>query len=115
METIKNGTATIEGKNGTDYYVYNYGFLPPKYVTQNEAKKLGWIPKSGNLYEINNLIGGDIYYNRDKRLPHNDTRIWHEADLNYIYGFRNNCRLLYSNDGLIFLTFDHYKTFIELV
>lgn len=115
LDTILNGTASIEGKEGADYYIYNYGFLPDKYVTKEEAEKLGWIRSSGNLYEINKLIGGDVYDNRDYKLPHSAMRTWYEADLNYVYGFRNDCRLLYSNDGLFFVTYDHYETFMELV
>lgn len=42
-------------------------------------------------------------------------RIWYEADLNYYEGRRNGHRLLFSNDGLFFVTYDHYKTFYELM
>nr|WP_294682284.1 ribonuclease domain-containing protein [uncultured Anaerotignum sp.] len=35
--------------------------------------------------------------------------------MNYKWGYRGNDRILYSNDGLIFVTYDHYKTFIEIV
>lgn len=37
------------------------------------------------------------------------------ADINYKFGFRGNDRIVFSNDGLIFVTYDHYKTFIEFV
>lgn len=60
------------------------------------------------------MIGGKIYRNRDHRLPESNGRIWHEADFDYISGYRNNCRLLYSNDGLLFVTYDHYTTFFEI-
>ncbi len=42
-------------------------------------------------------------------------RTWYEADINYSNGKRNKQRILYSNDGLIFVTYDHYETFIEIV
>ena len=61
------------------------------------------------------LIGGDPYKNRDGRLPYAPGRIWYEADFDYIGGFRNDCRLIFSNDGLLFVTYDHYETFIEIV
>ena len=41
--------------------------------------------------------------------------IWYEADINYSDGYRALHRILYSNDGLIFVTYDHYKTFVEIV
>ncbi|MBC8529578.1 hypothetical protein H8699_09085 [Christensenellaceae bacterium NSJ-44] len=30
-------------------------------------------------------------------------------------GYRNGHRILYSSDGLIFATYDHYNTFYEIV
>ena len=42
-------------------------------------------------------------------------RIWYEADINYKRGYRNTQRLLFSNDGLIFVTYDHYETFAEII
>ena len=40
--------------------------------------------------------------------------MWYEADINYTGGYRNGHRILYSNDGLMFATYDHYETFYEL-
>lgn len=60
-------------------------------------------------------MGGDIYKNREKKLPEKDGRIWYEADINYDGGFRNTQRILYSNDGLVFVTYDHYITFYERI
>lgn len=37
--------------------------------------------------------------------------MWHE---NYTGGYRNTQRIVFSNDGLIFVTYDHYKTFAEI-
>ena len=41
-------------------------------------------------------------------------RVWYEADINYTGGYRNTHRILYSNDGLIFVTYNHYETFYEV-
>lgn len=60
------------------------------------------------------MIGGDQYYNDDLKLPSISGRIWYEADINYTGGSRNRQRILYSNDGLIFVTYDHYQTFYEI-
>ena len=59
-------------------------------------------------------FGGE-YYNDNGHLPSKEGRIWYEADINYRFGYRNNQRVVYSNDGLIFVTYDHYKTFFEIV
>ncbi len=60
------------------------------------------------------MIGGDVYSNREKKLPDAPGRVWHEADINYESGYRNRQRILYSNDGLIFASYDHYHTFYEI-
>ena len=60
------------------------------------------------------MIRGDVYRNDDKKLPDAPGRVWCEADINYESGFRNRQRILYSNDGLIFASYDHYHTFYEI-
>ena len=69
-----------------------------------------------NLRQVaeNGIIGGDVYKNIDGRLPSSNGRIWYEADINYTGGARNSSRIIYSNDGLIFVTYDHYLTFNEI-
>ena len=54
--------------------------------------------------EKRQLVGKKIGYRRT----------WYEADINYIPGFRSTDRILFSNDGLIFVTYDHYETFFEI-
>lgn len=70
----------------------------------------------GNLAEVlpGRIIGGDIFENRKHKLPEAPERVWYEADFDYAGGYRNSFRLLYSNDGLIFVTYDHYVTFYEI-
>ena len=58
---------------------------------------------------------GGVFYNDRGKLPAKGDRIWYEADINYSKGKRNSERIVYSNDGLIFITYDHYRTFIEIV
>lgn len=117
VRAIQAGMATKDGTNGVDLFVSLNGVLPENYLTKKEAKKQGWNPLIGNLAEVlpGMLIGGDIYKNRDKRLPDAPGRVWYEADFNYEGGYRNDCRLLYSSDGLAFVTYDHYLTFQEIV
>ena len=61
------------------------------------------------------MITRGQYYNDDGHLPQAPGRIWHEADINYTSGKRNSQRILWSNDGLIFVTYDHYETFYEII
>ena len=116
VTAIAVGTATSDGANGVDLYVATYGTLPSNYLRKKNAQKMGWDPLQGNLAEVlpGIMIDGDRYKNRDGRLPDAPGRVWYEADFDYIGGYRNDCRLVYSNDGLIFATYDHYATFYEI-
>ncbi len=53
------------------------------------------------------MIGGDIYFNDEHILPEKEGRVWHECDINYFSGKRNELRLYYSNDGLMFYSTTH--------
>jgi ribonuclease T1 len=90
--------------------------LPPKFITKNRARKLGWKPGE-DLWASEKLrgksIGGDAFGNREGRLP-NGKRVWHEADLDYMGGRRGPKRIVYSSDGLRRITVDHYKIFKEV-
>ena len=104
-----------EEKKVTDYLKEN-GKLPDYYITKKEAQRDGWVAKEGNLCEVlpGRAIGGDIFTNREKTLPVKKGRVWYEADINYECGRRNARRVVFSNDGLIFVTHDHYKNFEEV-
>ena len=117
MRTKKNGTATKYGVSGVDSYLKKVGVLPPNYISKKEADSKGWIKKKGNLADVlpGKIIGGDVYHNSNFRLPKQEGRIWYEADLEYESGYRSTDRIVYSSDGLVFLTFDHYETFYEVI
>ncbi len=91
------------------------GDLPAYYVTKDEAKALGWRP-GDDLCRVapGRVIGGDRFGNREGRLPDRPGRHWHEADLDFACGRRGPERLVYSDDGLVFVTLDHYETFYEV-
>jgi len=97
-------------------YIKANNKLPSNFITKAKAKKLGWNSQKGNLAKVapGKSIGGDVFTNREKVLPIKTGRIWHEADIDYKSGFRNSKRILYSNDGLIYRTTDHYKTFQKI-
>ena len=110
---VMAGTVTDDGESGADVYLAEYGRLPEYYITKEEAESAGWKRNRGNLADVapGKTIGGNIYKNRDHRLPEREGRRWYEADFDYSGGVRNDNRLLYSNDGLLFVTYDHYDTF----
>ena len=97
-------------------YIHLYGKLPSNYITKNEAKKRGWESNKGNLWDVTDQmsIGGDRFGNYEGTLPEKEGRSWKECDVNYEGGYRGSERLLYSNDGLIYYTDDHYETFTQL-
>lgn len=117
MRTKRLGTSTEDRLSGADVSIACLGKLPDNYVDKNTAAQSGWKRKKGNLREIlpDATIGGDVYLNDDDKLPQNPLRVWHEADIDYNGGFRGDARLLYSNDGLLFVTYDHYHTFYEIL
>ena len=94
-------------------YIYLYGHLPSNYITKNEAKELGWVNKEGNLWDVapGMSIGGDYFGNYEGVLPEEDGRDYHECDIDFDGTYRNAKRIVYSNDGLIYYTEDHYESF----
>jgi ribonuclease T1 len=88
------------------------GRLPTRYLTKSDAERAGWKPGS-DLCRTSpgKSIGGDSFGNREKRLPEGAGRRWREADLDYACGRRGARRLVWSSDGLFFVTLDHYETF----
>lgn len=114
-EAIIPGQATNDGRNGADYWVARFGELPGYYISKADIEALDWKPgKSPRKYAPDKMIFGGVYENENGHLPQVPGRIWYEADINYYEGKRNMHRILFSNDGLIFVTYDHYKTFYEI-
>jgi len=97
-------------------YIHTYKQLPSNYLTKNEAMDLGWDSDKGNLWDVTDkmVIGGDIFGNREGLLPDKKGRAWYECDVNYTGGFRNAHRIVFSNDGLIYYTSNHYASFKKL-
>lgn len=110
FEEIKEDEVYYDKKDVIEY-IKKYKGLPSNYITKDEANKIGWSVEDNN--EL--VIGGDRFGNREKKLPYKKGREYYEADLIEGYSYnRGPSRLVYSNDGLIFYTNDHYETFEEL-
>ena len=116
MKSLFAGEATSKKQEGADWYLKYKRILPDYYITKSEAEKLGYRSYLGNLNNIcpNKMLIKGVYGNINKHLPDKNGRIWYEADINYTSGYRNHDRILFSNDGLIFFTNDHYNTFTEV-
>ena len=83
------------------------------FITKRAAKELGWVSSEGNLDEVapGMSIGGDYFGNYEGNLPESDDRDYYECDIDFDGTYRNAKRIVYSNDGLIYYTDDHYETF----
>ena len=104
-------------KEDVSAYVFKYKHLPSNYVTKMEAQLAGWIGGPLNEYLPGKLIGGDKFYVRfsNSGLPQAPGRYYRECDVNDDgKGDRKRERLVFSNDGYVYYTKDHYNTF-ELV
>ena len=97
-------------------YIHTFGHLPDNYITKADAQALGWDNTKGNLKKVapGKSIGGDRFGNYEGQLPKANKRKYFECDIDYKSGKRNAKRIVFSNDGLIFYTDDHYKTFQQL-
>jgi len=106
-----NDITELTEENKVISYVKENHRLPEYYITKSEAKKQGWNPSQGNLCEVlpGKAIGGDYFGNREGRLPKDEK--YFEADVNYSCGNRNADRIIFTKNGDVYLTKDHYRSF----
>jgi hypothetical protein len=96
-------------------YLVIYGELPDNFITKREARELGWEGGSVQRYQKGAAIGGDRFMNREGVLPEADGRKYYECDIDTNgRNSRGAKRIVFSNDGLIYYTEDHYETFTLL-
>ena len=96
-------------------YIHTYGELPDNFITKNEARDLGWEGGSVEVYAEGCAIGGDKFGNREGLLPKADGRVYYECDIDTNGAdSRGAKRIVFSNDGLIYYTEDHYESFTLL-
>ena len=109
-------SSAYSSKDEVAEYLHEFGHLPPNYLTKKEAQDLGWVANKGNLWEVapGKSIGGDRFGNREGLLPEAPGRKYYECDIDFDGSYRNAKRIIYSNDGLIFYTEDHYESFQQL-
>ena len=107
----EDGTYTT--KEDVAAYLHEYGHLPSNFITKKEAKALGWVNSEGNLGEVapGMSIGGDYFGNYEGNLPEAEDRDYYECDINTDGSYRGAERIVFSNDGLVYYTADHYETF----
>lgn len=93
-------------------YIHEYGRLPGNFITKKQAEKLGWEGGSLKPYAPDKCIGGDYFGNYEGLLPEKDGREYRECDIDTLgKDKRGKKRIIYSNDGLIYYTSDHYASF----
>lgn len=99
-------------KDEVALYIHTYGKLPANFVTKTEARKKGWEGGSVEKYFPGCAIGGDSFGNSEGNLPEKSGRTYRECDIDTNgQSSRGAKRIVFSNDGLVYYTGDHYETF----
>lgn len=106
----ENGSYT--SKDDVALYIHVYGRLPSNFISKNEAEKLGWSGGSLEPYAPGKCIGGSRFGNYEGLLPKKSGRTYTECDIDTLgKKSRGAKRIVFSNDGLIYYTDDHYASF----
>ena len=99
-------------KEDVALYIHTYGKLPQNFMTKSEARKLGWEGGGLDDYADGMCIGGDKFGNYEGILPDAEGRRWTECDIDTLHAQKRGAkRIVFSNDGLIYYTEDHYESF----
>lgn len=102
-------------KEDVALYIHTYGCLPQNFITKDQVRQAGWNGGSLEPYCPGMCIGGDSFGNREGLLPKAQGRSWTECDINTLGAdSRGAERIVFSNDGLIYYTGDHYESFTLL-
>lgn len=111
----KVGLSDVDGFVSAIAALDRTGRLPERFIDKRQAEKLGWKPGADLCKAApGKSMGGDRFLNRERLLPEKPGRQYREADLDYACGARGAKRLVFSNDGLGYVTVDHYKSFHEV-
>ena len=99
-------------KEDVALYIHLYGHLPDNFITKKEAKALGWEGGSLEPYAPGKCIGGDRFGNYEGLLPEVKDRTYRECDIDTLGAEKRGAkRIVFSNDGQIYYTSDHYVSF----
>lgn len=96
-------------------YLIVFGVLPSNFITKDQADDLGWSGGGLDDYEYGKCIGGDRFRNREGYLPSGDDIEYTECDIDTLHkDSRGAKRIVFSNEGMIYYTKDHYDSFTVL-
>lgn len=110
-----NESLPYDSKDDVALYVHTYGRLPVNYITKAQARALGWPGGDLRPFAPNNSIGGDRFRNYEGLLPAKKGRVYYECDIDTLgSSSRGKKRIVFSNDGLVYYTDDHYESFTLL-
>jgi len=113
IEPLLDEDGTYTSKVDVALYIHTYGKLPANFMTKKQAKKLGWSGGSLEDYAPGMCIGGDYFGNYEGLLP--EGKEYHECDIDTLgKKSRGAKRIIYSDDGYIYYTEDHYESFEQL-
>ena len=99
-------------KEDVALYIHTYGHLPGNFITKKEAQALGWSGGSLEPYAPGKCIGGSHFGNYEGLLPEAEGRSYTECDIDTLGAdSRGAKRIVFSNDGLVYYTGDHYASF----
>jgi hypothetical protein len=102
-------------KEDVALYIYTYGHLPDNFITKKEAESLGWSGGGLDDYAYGCCIGGNRFGNYEGLLPEANGRTYTECDIDTMHASKRGAkRIVFSNDGLIYYTDDHYESFTLL-
>ena len=111
-KALLDENGSYDDKDNVALYIHLYGKLPTNYITKKEAQNLGWEGGSVEKFAPGKCIGGSYFGNYEGNLPEKKGREYHECDIDTLgKSSRGAKRIVYSNDGLIYYTDDHYETF----
>ena len=111
-EELLDPDGSYTTKEDVALYIYQYGKLPQNFITKKEAQSLGWSGGSLEPYAPGKCIGGSRFGNYEGNLPEAPGRTYTECDIDTLGAkSRGAKRIVFSNDGLIYYTEDHYETF----
>ncbi len=109
-EPLLDEAGSYTTKDDVALYIHTYGRLPSNFITKKQAKKLGWTGGSLEEFAPGKCIGGDYFGNYEGLLP--EEKDYRECDIDTLGKKKRGAkRIIYTDDGYIYYTGDHYESF----